>query len=289
MSQALAGRVCVITGGTSGIGRAVALLLAREGASLVLIGRDRARTDDAIDAVRRAGAPDAVALLADLSSRDEVRRVAGQIRQRHPRVNALLNNAGALFLRRRVSVDGVGMTWALNHLAPFLLTNLLVDALTAGAPARIVTVASEAHAQGRIDFDDPGGVHGPAAYYQSKLANVLFTRALARRLDETRVTANAVHPGRVASGFGVNNGWTWRIARPFVHRGAMTPEAAAPAVARLLIDPGLSAISGRYFDREQEATPAPQALDDVAAERLWAISEQMTAAATSAATSTTHN
>jgi NAD(P)-dependent dehydrogenase (short-subunit alcohol dehydrogenase family) len=280
MSGALAGRLCVITGGTFGIGRAVALLLAGEGASLVLVGRDAAHADEAVAAVRHAGSPDAEALLGDLSSQEEVCRLASEIRQRHARVHSLVNNAGGLFLRRRVSVDGVGMTWALNHLAPFLLTNLLVDVLTASAPARIVNVASEAHAQGHIDFDNPGALDGPAAYYQSKLASVLFTRALARRLDGTGVTANAVHPGRVASGFGVNNGWAWQVLRPFVHRGAMTPEAAAPAVARLLIDPRLSATSGRYFDREREATPAPQALDDAASERLWAISERMTAVST---------
>jgi NAD(P)-dependent dehydrogenase (short-subunit alcohol dehydrogenase family) len=190
-------------------------------------------------------------------------------------VHALVNNAGGLFLWPAASADGIEMTWALNHLSYFLLTNLLLATLQQSAPARIVNVASEAHARGRIDFDNPGRVRGAAAYYQSKLANVLFTRELNRRLLDTGVTANAVHPGRVASGFGFNNGWVWRIARPFVQRGAITPEAAAPSVARLVVDPALAQVSGRYFDFMHDAPPAPQALDGDAGERLWTTSARM--------------
>ena len=277
MSGALDGRTCVITGGTFGIGRAVALALAREGASLVLVGRTAGHADDTVAAVRRAGARSAERLLGDLSSQQEVRRIAAEIRDRYECVHALVNNAGGLFLWPADSADGIEMTWALNHLSPFLLTNLLLDTLRRSAPARIVNVASEAHARGRIDLEDPGRVRGAAAYYQSKLANLLFTRELNRRLLDTGVTANAVHPGCVASGFGFNNGWIWRIARPFVQRGAIRPEAAAPSVSRLVIDPALAQVSGRYFDFMDDAQPAPQALDEEVGHRLWTLSARMTA------------
>jgi len=276
MSGELAGKLCVVTGGTSGIGRATAILLARAGASLVLVGRSAAHGREAVAAAKGAGAPTVDVLLGDLSERDEVRRIADQILTRHPRVHALVNNAGALFLRRKLSADGVEMTWALNHLSYFLLTELLHDRLLESAPARVVNVASEAHASGFIKLDDPGRLTGASAYQQSKLANVLFTRALAKRLQGTGVTANAVHPGRVDSGFGYNNGWIWRLIRPIVHRNTITPAEAANAVARLVTDPRLDAVSGRYFDTGYEAAPAPQAMDDALAERLWRLSEQST-------------
>jgi NAD(P)-dependent dehydrogenase (short-subunit alcohol dehydrogenase family) len=276
MMGALDGRTCVITGGTSGIGRAVALALAAEGATLVIVGRRAAHADAAVAAARRAGARDVDAVLGDLSSQQDVRRIAAEIGRRHACVHALVNGAGGLFLRRIRSADGIEMTWALNHLSPFLLTNLLLERLERGAPARIVTIASDAHAHGRIDFDDPSRRRGAAAYAQSKLANVLFTRGLAGRLRDRGVAANAVHPGRVASGFGWNNGVIWRLARPFVHGGAMTPDAAAPDVARLVADPALAGVSGRYFAAGKVVEPAPQALDDDAVERLWTLSARMT-------------
>jgi retinol dehydrogenase-12 len=276
MSGELDGKLCVVTGGTSGIGRATAILLGRAGASLVLVGRSAAHGREAAAAVTDAGASAVDVLLGDLSERDEVRRIADQILCRHRRVHALVNNAGGLFLWRQLIADGVEMTWALNHLSYFLLTALLRDRLLESAPARVVNVASEAHASGVIKLDDPGRLRGARAYQQSKLANVLFTRALAKRLHGTGVTVNAVHPGRVDSGFGSNNGWIWRLVRPIVHRNTITPEEGAIAVARLVADPRLDQVSGRYFDSAYEAAPAPQAMDDTLAERLWTLSEQST-------------
>ena len=275
MTDIADGATCVVTGGTSGLGREVALLLARRGAAVTIVGRNPERAVATVADLRLAGARRAHAVVGDLSAQADVRRIAADLLSSHPRIHVLVNNAGGLFLRRKLSVDGIEMTWALNHLSYFLLTLLLRPRLEASAPARIVNVASEAHAAGRLRFDNPAAVTGPAAYQQSKLANVLFTHALARRLRGTGVTVNAVHPGRVESGFGTNNGWLWTVAKPFVHRRAMTPEEAAPAIARMAIGPSMAALSGRYFDRDREATPAPQALDDVAAERLWTMSARM--------------
>jgi retinol dehydrogenase 12 len=266
---------CVVTGGTSGIGREVALLLARRGAAVTIVGRNPERAAATVEDLRRAGARSAQAVLGDLSAQAEVRRIAAALLASHPRIDVLVNNAGGLFLRRRSSVDGVEMTWALNHLSCFLLTLLLKPRLVSSAPARVVTVASEAHVTARLRLDDPAAVTGAAAYGQSKLANVLFTRALARRLQGTGVTANAVHPGRVASGFGANNGLLWTVVKPFVHRRALSPEVAAPSVARLAIDASMAGISGRYFERDREVAPAPHAQDDLAAERLWTLSARM--------------
>jgi NAD(P)-dependent dehydrogenase (short-subunit alcohol dehydrogenase family) len=266
----------VVTGGTSGVGRAVAIELAKKGYSVVILGRDSIKARETAVELRNAGAPRADFLTGDLSSLQDVRRLADELRVRFSPIAALVNNAGALFLRRQLSRDGFEMTWALNHLAYFLLTTLLLDVIVRTSTARIVNVASEAHAKGRIDFDDPCRVTGPAAYSQSKLANVMFTRSLSGRLQGTNVTANAIHPGRVASRFGANNGWVWRVARPFVHRNAITPEDSAPAVTRLLLDPSLAKVSGRYFDRSEETEPAPQAFDDGLCEQLWVLSERMT-------------
>jgi retinol dehydrogenase 12 len=267
--------VCIVTGGTSGIGREVALLLARAGVAVTIVGRHASRAAATVADLRLAGARSADAVIGDLSSQRDVRRMAGDLLGRHARIGALVNNAGALFLRRQQSADGLEMTWALNHLSYFLLTTLLLDRLIASAPARVVNVASEAHAHGRIRFDDPCAASRAEAYAQSKLANVLFTRALARRLAGTGVTANAVHPGRVDSGFGANNGWIWTVARPFVHRHAIAPPEAAPAVAALVLAPELEGVSGRYFDRGHESAPGPQATDENVEERLWVLSECM--------------
>ena len=224
----MTGRTVLITGATSGIGRATALGLARMGAGLAITGRDRVRTEDAAREIRAAGGGPVDLFIADLSSQSEVRRLAEEVLQSLSRIDVLINNVGGYWDTRHVTVDRLERTFALNHLAPFLLTNLLLDRLRLSAPARVVTVSSNAHIPGRIDFSDLQGEQsyaGARAYSQSKLANVLFSYELARRLQATSVTANALHPGLV-------NTIIWG-------RGPRRrPEAARPPPAALHEDPG---------------------------------------------------
>ena len=206
-SRPMAGRTVLVTGGTGGIGRATALGLATMGAHVAITGRDRARTEDAARAIRAAGGQ-VHAFVADLSSQVEVRRLADEVLQRLARIDVLVNNVGGYWNTRHITADGIERTFAVNHLAPFLLSSLLLDRLQQSAPARVVTVASNAQALGEIDFDDLQGERvysGARAYNQSKLANVLFTYELARRLRGTSVTANVLHPGLVRTSFGAED------------------------------------------------------------------------------------
>ena len=199
------GKVCLITGGTSGIGKSTAHELARMGATVVIVGRNAQKTSQVVEEIRAASGNNTVdSLLADLSSQQEVRRLANEFESKYSHLHVLLNNAGAVFMRRQLSVDGIEMTFALDHLACFLLTNLLLDKIKASAPARIINVSSGAHTSGKIEFDNLQGErdYSPRAYDNSKLANILFTMELARRLEGTGVTVNALHPGFAATGFG---------------------------------------------------------------------------------------
>jgi NAD(P)-dependent dehydrogenase (short-subunit alcohol dehydrogenase family) len=203
------GRVCVITGATSGIGRATAEELGRRDATLALVCRDRARGEETREAILTAGNAVVTLHLADLSSQAEIRRVAAELTEQYPQIHLLINNAGVANLHRTTTVDGIETVFAVNHLAYFLLTNLLLDTLRRSAPARIVNVASDAHKFGPLDFDDLQNTQryrSLRVYGQSKLCNMLFTRELARRLAGTDVTVNAVHPGAVATRLGTNNG-----------------------------------------------------------------------------------
>ena len=249
------------------------------GATVVLHGRDPARCQAAAAAVARDGA--AVDwLVADLGDQLQVRRLATELQERHARLDVLVNNAGATFPRRAVTPEGVERTLAVNHLAPFLLTSLLLDLLRASAPARVVNVASVAHGHGRLDLDDLAMEHGYrpfAAYSRSKLANVLFTRELARRLEGTGVTANAVHPGLVRSALMDHSGAVrragWQLIHVVYRRSSRSPEEGAEWIVQLAAAPELEGVTGRYFAEGEDVEPAAAARDPELAARLWAVSE----------------
>jgi NAD(P)-dependent dehydrogenase (short-subunit alcohol dehydrogenase family) len=272
------GKVCVVTGATSGIGKAVATGLARLGATVVLVGRDRRRTEAAVAGIGSVSASPPRAEIADLASLEQVRGLAGRLAGLE-RIDVLVNNAGLVLGERRMTPDGFEHVFALNHLAPFLLTSLLLPKLTASAPARVVTVTSDAHSAARLDLSDPNlerGWDSWRSYANSKLANILFTRELARRLDGTGVTANCAHPGVVRTGFGrearplLKIGIT--IARPFM----LSPERGADTIVYLASSPDVADQTGGYYVKRQRREPSPAARDDAAARKLWEISEQMT-------------
>jgi NAD(P)-dependent dehydrogenase (short-subunit alcohol dehydrogenase family) len=227
----LNGKICLITGATAGIGEVTARRLAGMGATVTIVGRSAERAAATAARIKAATGATVEILIADLSSQAEIRRLANDFLARHSQLDVLVNNAGAIFRRRLESVDGIEMTWALNHMSYFLLTNALLGALQASAPSRIVNVASDAHYRAQINFADPQFKHGYdmwRAYGQSKLANILFTTELARRLDGAGVTANVLHPGFVASNFGKNNGGLFGFMIGLAQRvAAIGPEAGA--------------------------------------------------------------
>ncbi len=277
----LAGKTCLVTGTTSGIGKAVALRLAGLGAQVVTVGRDPVRGAAARDEIRRATGNDAVELLvADLASQRAIRALAAAFRGRFDRLDVLINNAGSINGERRLTEDGIETTFAVNHLACFMLTNLLRPALDASAPARVVNVSSDVHRRGRIDFDDLGGERGYQpwqAYAQSKLANILFTRELARRANPAVLTANALHPGVVGTNFGTTTGPGWlrfgmRIVRPLL----ASPARAAATPVYLAISPDVAGVTGRYFVRCRPVELSAAARDDAVARRLWDVSATLT-------------
>jgi NAD(P)-dependent dehydrogenase (short-subunit alcohol dehydrogenase family) len=218
-------------------------------------------------------------LLADLSAQAQVRHLVTEFQRRFARLDVLINNAGALFMQRRVSVDGIEMTLALNHLAYFLLTNLLLDTLRASAPARIINVSSDAHHRTQFNFADPQGAQrysGWRAYGQSKLANLLFTYELAHRLEGRDITANAMHPGFVATGFGRNNrglfAWLMRLAK----FAALSPEQGAETLIYLAASAEVEGVTGKYFVRQRAVQSSTASYDQTAAQRLWQLSAQFT-------------
>ena len=279
MDQPLSGKTCLVTGATSGIGKVTARELAGMGARVVFTARD-ARKADAVKSEIARAVPKAMleVIQVDLSSMRAVREAAADYRRRFTRLDLLVNNAGAIFWKREMTVDGLERTFATNHLAYFLLTRELLDLLKASAPSRIINVASNAHRRGRIHFDDlqlERGYSAWGAYGQSKLANILFTRELARRLHGTGVTANAVHPGGVATSFGRSgSGWMdllYRLAAPFL----LSPEKGARTTLYVGTAPELENHSGGYFAHSSQATPSPEAQDDDSAKRLWEESERI--------------
>jgi len=272
------GKVCVVTGATSGIGKAAATGLARMGARVVLVGRDRGRAEATAAQIGSAGALPPIVDIADLASMDQVRALAERLAALD-RIDVLINNAGLVLGERRGTPDGFEHVFAVNHLAPFLLTNLLLPRLTASAPARVITVTSDAHSAARLDLDDPNLEHGWdswRSYANSKLANILFTRELARRLHGTGVTANCAHPGVVRTGFG-------REARPLLRLGVtlarpflLSPERGADTIVYLASSPDVADETGGYYVRRQHREPSAAARDDAAARKLWQISEELT-------------
>jgi retinol dehydrogenase 14 len=278
-SGPMAGRTVLVTGGSGGIGRATALGLARMGADLAITGRDRGRTEGAAGELRAAGGGQVEVLVADLSSQSQVRRLAEEVLQRLSRIDVLVNNVGGFWNTRHVTADGLERTFALNHLASFLLTNLLLDRLAQSAPARVVTVSSNAHAQGRIDFDDLQGERsysGAGAYSQSKLANVLFTYELARRLPASAVTANALHPGVVRTSFGAEDpGGVQRRLVPFMRPFMKAPAQGAATSIHLASAPDLEQVTGRYFANRKPKRSSEASYDQAAAARLWQVSAEL--------------
>jgi len=275
------GKTVVVTGGTSGIGEVAALRLAEKGARIVLIARDPARTAATLAKLKNAN-PSAMhaAHYGDLSALAEMKRVASEVAAAEPCIDVLVNNAGAVFLSRQTSVDGLEMTFATNHMAYFVVTNILLDRLKATPGARIVSTASDAHKSGKLDFDDLQSEKSYGSfrvYGTSKLCNILFTRELARRLDGADVTANCLHPGFVGTRFGQNNASNvfTRLLRNAVMSLGISPEEGAKTIIHLASSPDVATISGEYFYKCKVAEPTAAAQDDGAAKRLWDVSAKI--------------
>jgi retinol dehydrogenase 12 len=279
--ETMKGKVCVVTGATAGIGEVAATELARRGARVLVVGRSPERCAATLERIRtETGATAAESLVADLSTQAEVRRLAGEVRERCNRLDVLLNNAGGMYLDRRESADGIEMTLALNHLSYFLLTNELLPLLKTSAPARIVNVASDAHRGISINFDDIQGrrnYRGWIAYKQSKLANILFTYELARRLEGTGVTVNTLHPGFVRTNFFKDfTGWVGFITKLGASLIAIGPKDGARTSIYLAASPEVEGLTGQYFVKCKPVPSSSQSHDRAAADRLWRLSEDMT-------------
>src|SRR5579863_2975256 len=268
----------LITGATRGIGLAAAQALARRGAKLAIVARDDARGAEAVASIEGEGGSTVDLLHADLLSQASIRALSADVLERYPRIDVLINNAGAIFVQRELTVDGIERTWALNHLAPFLLTTLLLDRLKASAPSRIITTASDAHKGKLIPFDDLNAERswrgrGFTRYGETKLANIMFTRELARRVDGTGVTAYAFHPGLVATGFNRNNGALMSTAMTIIAPFARSPRKAAQTLVWLADSPDVSKQTGGYYEDRALAVSSRQAQDSGLARRLWDVSE----------------
>ena len=283
-SRPMDGKVCLVTGATSGIGAATALALANQGATTILVGRNVKKTEKAVKRIAaKTGNTSVAYLIADLSSQNDIQRLAEAFKQEYPHLDVLINNAGGKFVERRDTVDGLEWTFAVNHLAYFLLTHLLLDQLKAAEMGRIINVASGAHnGITGLDFDDLQNENdyvGKQAYGQSKLANILFTYELARRLEGTTVTANAVHPGGVITNFCRNNGlvsWIKHVSAHLLARDLIGPQEAAKTIVYLATSPDLDRVTGKYYYEQKPVDSSPASYDQQAAARLWDVSLQLT-------------
>ena len=280
-NQHIHGKTCLITGATAGIGYVAARELAARGFRLIVVGRSETRCEAATTAIREATQNEKVDyLLADLSSQNEIRRLAEAVKERYERLDVLVNNAGAINFRRHRTVDGIEWTFAVNHLAYFQLTNLLTDILVASAPSRVVNVSSSSHWHaGRLDLDNlpnPRFYLGHRAYARSKLCNILFTRHLARQLQDDGVTVNALHPGLVYTNIMSNNGLVGRVCNYALKFRGIDVERGAETPVYLAASPEVEGVTGQYFFEKQPAPSSIASQDEDAARRLWALSARLT-------------
>jgi NAD(P)-dependent dehydrogenase (short-subunit alcohol dehydrogenase family) len=291
MEHILEGKRILITGATSGMGKVSALRLAQLGANIVLVGRHAEKAEATAQEIRRQAPEREInVLVADLTSLAQVRTLAQRYQNTYPRLDVLINNAGGMFARRQMSADGLELTFALNYFAPFLLTHLLLDTLKASAPARIITVASATHAGKHVPFDDL--THAKSykpleVYAESKLMAIMFTYALARRLNGTGVTANVLHPGVVATNFGKGEGGIWRAFFTLLGPLALSSEKGAQTAISLASSPEVATESGKYFVTSKPVRSSAASHDEAAQQRLWAMSEQLTGISTPAMVETT--
>jgi len=281
------GRVCVVTGANSGVGFETALQLARHGAHLVMVCRSAERGEAAAAKIRREAKGPVDLILADLSRLDEVRKLAGTLLDRYPRIHVLVNNAGQYHTKRTLSPDGFEIVFAVNYLAVFLLTLLLLDRIQASAPARIINVSSAGHKFGGLDLNDLNwskrAYRGLKGYGAAKTAGILFTRELADRLHGSGVTVLAPHPGEVYSNIGLNNGPVYRTFRKLVIDRLLKPtHLAGEALYYLAASPDMEGLSGKYFNMTRLEKPAPHARDRSLGRTLWLLSEQLTGLTASA-------
>ena len=276
----LIGKTCIVTGANSGIGKATALQLAKMGSRLVMVCRDHKKGEEARQEIMAESQNDNVELmLADMSSQDSIRRMASDFQNTHEKLELLINNAGVYLTKRQVTLDGLEATLATNLLGPFLLTNLLLGVLKSSAPSRIVNVSSDAHNGIRMNFDDLQGEQkfsGWQAYGQSKLGMILFTHELSKRLGGTGVTVNSVHPGVVRTHFAKNNGGLMALGFRIIGVFFISPPSSAKRVLYVATSPHLNDVSGKYFSKMREKKSSRESYDEVSAERLWQISEQLT-------------
>jgi retinol dehydrogenase 12 len=275
----LQGKVCLVTGATGGIGLVTAQALALQGAHVVIVSRNAEKCAQVTTQLKaKTGHADIEYIAGDLSAMNQVREVAEQFLTRHDRLDVLINNAGAVFSSRQVSADGYEMTMALNHLNYFYLTQLLQDALLKSAPARIINVSSDAHKGGSINFDDlmsEKKYNAFGVYAMSKLANVLFTYELARRLEDSGVTANTLHPGFVASNFGRSNGGMWGMLMPLAHMFAISPEKGGETTIYLASSPEVDGVTGKYFAKKQAVKSNAASYDQAVQKRLWDVTQTL--------------
>jgi NAD(P)-dependent dehydrogenase (short-subunit alcohol dehydrogenase family) len=281
MKTSMQGKTVLVTGATNGIGKETARELARMGANVVVVARNPQKGAAVVSEIQRdTGNPNVELMIAELSLQSEVRKLADEFKAKYARLDVLVNNAGTIFQQRTVTAEGFEKTWALNHLAYFLLTHLLLDTLKQSTPARIVIVSSAGHKQGKLNFDDlpmaNGKYNGFQQYNNTKLANVLFTRELARRLQGTGITVNAVHPGVIPTSWGLPDTLSTRMMLTMMRPFTKTAAQGAQTSIYIASSPEVEGITGLYYANCKPLAPSLAAQDDETARKLWEVSEQQT-------------